>query len=108
MAFNYLKKSEIPLLKFALDKRGVLPTSYIIAERTDGSHNFEDKFVLIKEDSFWVCFYQERGRRSGVARFQGLRDAVKYMYWRLSSQPGPWAYREEWTAAGCPGLDEES
>jgi hypothetical protein len=84
----------IRLLMYALRKKGIPDSSYLISN--DGLPPSDESHVMAKIfESRWVVYYSERGKRTISGEFQDIFHASRFFYWNMTATPSQYLYREE-------------
>lgn len=89
----------LSLLRYALRKKGKREGhDYHIARKGKACRpvGFCEFCLQENEDNSWTVYLKERDKECIEGVFGSSRCAIKFFYWRLISDPGPWGYREEW------------
>lgn len=92
------QEKTLNLLRFALDRDGVDPRSFVIAQFGETLPETEDRITLLGDNDSWQVFYQERGVRRIMGTFSSLYDATRFFFTQLTDPTSFYRHRETWEA----------
>lgn len=96
MSWSEREEKALSLLKFALDQKGIDPTSYHIGKLGD-EKRVNDKLCLLNIGAGkWSVLYTERGIISELSDHSSLNSAAKDFFMRLTRSKAHWAFRDAW------------
>ncbi|MCG3266620.1 hypothetical protein [Yoonia sp. I 8.24] len=56
------------------------------------TYQLEDCECVLREENVWHVFYVEKGNKVANSWHEGLSDALKQVWMRLTEDPGPWKF----------------
>jgi hypothetical protein len=86
----------LDLLRYALVRERVDPRRYAVAADPAALGPGDDQFCLTQGDDGWDIFYVERGQRTDIARFAGVRDAARHLFMALTDPTSFYGHRPAW------------
>ena len=89
----------LSLLRYALRKEGMREGhDYHIARKGGAclTSGMGEYCLQENDDNLWTLYSEERGNKNVTATSLDSHDAIKFFYYCLMNDFGPFKYREEW------------